>query len=296
MPEILEAPVQERELEQALGVAGPAEKRAIERGGAVLVSSLITADARVLGSHQRSMKGAYRRASTGATALLTGRVVHHVLALPSVEALVPDATLSNLLNRNLRGFLKAYTRAGVLAHYFGRDHLTFVRRPGALVGYDVGRKGSVVIEVFVGLDAATVESEEAAPGVLTLCKRSPEELVDVVHRTLADHWGARRTRDDVGAVSGPREQMDEPPAGAKVGTVTVPIGTVEVHVAGDDVFIRTDALGATYAFDDLAQSFSAAVALGSAIDDDLLAPLAGAPLEGARPSDFLDALRAALDA
>jgi hypothetical protein len=74
--------------------------------------------------------------------------------LPNVASIEEDATARTLLNRNVRPFLRAFTRAGALAHYFGREWISFKKQPGALLGFDVTRTGAVLIEVFVGFDQA----------------------------------------------------------------------------------------------------------------------------------------------
>ena len=62
-----------------------------------------------------------RRRTTGTAAWIGRRALWCSLALPAVDALYDDATLPTLLNRNVRPWLRGFTRSGIPAAYFGRE-------------------------------------------------------------------------------------------------------------------------------------------------------------------------------
>ncbi|MDI1448091.1 hypothetical protein [Polyangium sp. 6x1] len=168
----------QRPIVEALALGPALVGRAEQSQAAHLGLSLVDGTAVVLGAAQRAGRvldlaacarrgiPILRRATTGTAAWLGGRGLVITLALPHVAALVTDATPRTLLNRNVRPLLGAFTRAGMLAHYFGREWITLRRRPAALLGFDVTASGAVLVEAFVGYDAAialpreiTTESE-----------------------------------------------------------------------------------------------------------------------------------------
>jgi hypothetical protein len=124
-------------------VEGPAVVLgAVQRAGRVVdLPACAAAGVRVL-----------RRTTTGTAAFVEGKAVLWTLALPRVDALLPDATPRTLLNRNVRPFLKALRSAGLTAHYFGREWIAVRHRPAALLAFEVLEGGAVLIEVLAGVD------------------------------------------------------------------------------------------------------------------------------------------------
>lgn len=90
-----------------------------------------TSPATLLGAFQPGE--APRRASGGAEVALGPGTLHVMLALPSLAML--EARPSVILNRAVRPFLRALTRKGALAHYFGRDWVSAAGRPVALASF-----------------------------------------------------------------------------------------------------------------------------------------------------------------
>jgi hypothetical protein len=95
-----------------------------------------------------------RRVTTGTAAWMGGAGIVMALALPHVATIKEDATEATLLNRNVRPFLRAFSQAGAMAHYFGREWISIRKQPGALLGFDVTREGGVLVEVIAGFDQA----------------------------------------------------------------------------------------------------------------------------------------------
>lgn len=148
-------------------------------------------DAVVVGAFQRRADAGeapalplLTRGSGGAAARVGGGTVWTQLALARPDALVAcDA--ERILNRYVRPLLRALTRTGAQAHWFGRDWVSVARRPAALVAFaHDAATGRALIEAIVAVTTPFALGERGsfrgqAPGTL-------EEIV---------------SRADVGAVA-----------------------------------------------------------------------------------------------
>jgi hypothetical protein len=296
----------ETDLDGALALGRRALAFAEAEQRALLASASFTAEALVLGALQRedTLRGrsaasfsarVTRRVSTGTEAQLSGGVLYHALALPRVDALFPDASARTLLNRNLRAILRGYTAAGVPLRYFGTEVLALLGHPVALVGYDQGPTGAVVIEVWIGLQTPCVVRpalKREPPAALFAVLRAEPSAHELLRRAvggIVDRHAA--VAEDVTAAV---EALAAAPATAMLpslpapSTVPIPLGVVEAvsvpspRISGD-LLISTAALA----------RFEAAVEAGSS-PDSALAVLQGAPLDGARPADLATAVTQAL--
>ncbi|MGK3996487.1 lipoyl protein ligase domain-containing protein [Sorangium sp. So ce1024] len=189
-------PPAHRPLADALALGPALLERARSSAAPWIAASLVEGPAVVLGAAQRAgrvvdlsacaARGApvLRRATTGTAAFLGGRGVVWTLALPHVAALAPDATARTLLNRNVRGFLRGFARAGAPAHYFGREWISLQHRPAALLGVDAAQDGAVLLEVLAGHDAPpAIPAELAAPDERAVDRwrgKAPAALAEVV--------------------------------------------------------------------------------------------------------------------
>jgi hypothetical protein len=154
----------DRSVPDALALSQTLLAHANRQGTAVLAASIVTGPVVILGAMQRAGRvvdvhackeagvRVLRRTTTGTAAWMGGTGLVLALALPHVASIATDATDRTLLNRNVRPFLRAFTRVGAMAHYFGREWISLRKRPAALLGFDVTRKGAVLIEMLVGLD------------------------------------------------------------------------------------------------------------------------------------------------
>jgi len=287
------------DLDGALSLGPRALGYAETNGTAALASAVFEADALVLGKLQREetlrtrsparFAHVVRRATTGTEAQLRGATLYHALALPRVDTLFPDATARTLLNRNLRAILRGYTAAMVPLRYFGTEVLALLGHPVALVGYDQSDSGAVLIEVLLGLEEPCVVRsalKRGAPSSLYgVIRRSPPpaELLEQAVRGIIEKLAAA----DV-ALELPQAMSLPPPLPAGVvSSVQVPLGVVEA-CAAPGARITGDLLVGSAAL----RRVEALLEAGNS-PHDALTVLQGAPLDGARPADLLQALTAA---
>ncbi|WP_437487475.1 hypothetical protein WME75_06925 [Sorangium sp. So ce1014] len=307
----------------ALGPALLARARSAE-AAPWIAASLVEGPAVVLGAVQRAARvvdlaacaarGApvLRRSTTGTAAFLGGRGVLWTLALPHVAALAPDATARTLLNRNVRGFLKGFARAGAPAHYGGREWISLQHRPAAWLGVDATRDGAVLIEVFAGHDAPlAIPAELAAPDERAVDRwlgKAPAALSEVLPARVSLEALARAVVEAVALraalplidggeapelaaerfqpISAPDDPVP-PGAGAPV-LARVPIGWIEAAALGEAparAWLGGDVLAARWLLEDLGRGAAPA------------SPDAGTlPLEGASLSDLRTLAQRALSA
>jgi hypothetical protein len=293
----------ETDLERALGLAHAALALA-EQGRAALLSASFETEALVLGALQRedtlrlrsptSFDGVVaRRATTGTEARLSGAVLYHALALPTVSTLFADASARTLLNRNLRAVLRGYTVAGVPLRYFGTEVLALLGQPVALVGYDQAESGAILLEIWLGLEQPCVVRpalQREPPVALYRALRSEppaHELLQRAVRGIVDKLGASTETVSPASVPLAAARFEGAPS-----SVSIPLGVVEATVA-PRVCISGDLLVGTAALRRVEQAAQLMLDSGAPLSADVLAPLQGAPLDGARPADVLQALERA---
>lgn len=122
---------------------------------------------------------AFRRASGGAEAELGPGVLHVLLSLPAPSIFEP-IRVDAILNRHVRPLLRAISRTGALAHYFGRDWISARHRPVALLGFaHESATQRTLIEAFVGANLAACARPR--PSYLG---HSPATLAELVGRPV----------------------------------------------------------------------------------------------------------------
>ena len=126
-----------------------------EHSASLLVAE-ITGEAVLLGAFERNLAAVqvpvFRRGTGGGAAHVGPGVVFVQLSLPSPSALTP-AGPDQILNRYVRPVLRALTRSGAPAHYFGRDFLSVKHAPAALVAFAHAQATQhTVVEVFIGVN------------------------------------------------------------------------------------------------------------------------------------------------
>jgi hypothetical protein len=294
----------ETDLDGALELGGRALAWTEANARPLLASASFSAEALVLGSLQRedTLRGrssarfdgrVARRVSTGTEAQLSGAVLYHALTLPRVDALYSDAKARTLLNRNLRALLRGYTAAGVPLRYFGTEVLALLGHPVALVGYDQTASGAVLIEVLVGLENPCVVRpalrREPPAALFSVLRQSPpaHDLLCKAVSGVVDRLGA--TSVDVATALPVTPGMTESLPSAVAASVSIPLGVVEAVVT-PDVRITGDLLVGRAALGRFERSVQDALSSGKQLDTELLGALDGAALDGARPSDLLQAL------
>lgn len=306
----------ETELDGALELGARALTWTQQHGVPLLASACCDASAVVLGALQREdtlrqrstarfSLGLKRRLTTGTEAELEGAVLYHALALPRVDALFADASARTLLNRNLRAILRGYTAAGVPLRYFGTEVLALLGHPVALVGYEQSASGAVLIEVLIGLEKPCVVRpalKREAPAALREIVKSSEAPRDFLARATAgivERLGLA-ARDVASELSGMATGASWPAAVAsedscKPANVAIPLGVVEA-VAAPRARVSGDLLVSTTALSRVEALAQEALESGLSLEESVLAPLQGAPLDGARSGDVLAVLRAAQQA
>jgi hypothetical protein len=285
----------ETDLDRALGLAAAALALA-EAGRPALLSATFHSEALVLGALQRedtlrSRSPARfdvplaRRRTTGTEAQLSGAVLYHALALPSVSTLFADASARTLLNRNLRAVLRGYTAAGVPLRYFGTEVLALLGAPVALVGYDRTESGAVLIEVLIGLETPCVVRpalKREPPAALYRVLRSepePRQLLERAVSGIVERLGASAEPVVPETLAVTAASFEGTPS-----SVSIPLGVVEATLT-PRVRISGDMLASSFALRRVEQAASLAP-----ITSEVLAPLQGEPLDGARAADVLQAL------
>lgn len=294
----------ETELDTALGLGARALAWTEANGRPLLASASFSAEALVVGSLQRedtlrSRSSARfdvrvaRRYTTGTEAQLEGAVLYHALALPRVDALYGDAKARTLLNRNLRALLRGYTAAGVPLRYFGTEVLALLGHPVALVGYDQTASGAVLIEVLVGLENPCVVrpalKREPPAALFSVLRQAPpaHDFLCKAVSGVVDKLGA--TPLDVAASLPVVPAATESLPSSDATSVAIPLGVVEAVVT-PEVRISGDLLVGRAALRSFEQRATAALASGEKPSTDWLTVLDGAPLDGARREDLLQAL------
>jgi len=171
-----------------------------------------TASATMFGAYQPT--AAPRRASGGAEVALGPGTLHVMLALPSL-AMLELARPAVILNRAVRPLLRALTRKGALAHYFGRDWISAAGRPIALVSFaHEAATQRTLVEVSVSVSQSCISRARAsyrgaAPATLEELGGpiSVSEVADRVSRAVLDAYGlapeARDLPDDAELAAAP---------------------------------------------------------------------------------------------
>jgi hypothetical protein len=181
------------------------------------------------------------------------------LILPGPSAWLPAAETipaEKLLNRHVRGLLRAFSALGAPAFYPGRDCVTVAARPVAYVSCERDALGVCLVQAVVGLlrpyragknapPAPGAEAEAQAASLAELV-RGPEDLGERVGDAVLGAYAARHGLSlDVAALSelesqavaerearlrlhGPREDSVEGMVGS--GLFATPIGALEAFV------------------------------------------------------------------
>jgi len=264
------------------------------RRSAELTVAFVTDDALVLGAFQRAAGlqlpagdvPLARRGSGGPEVRVGPGTLHVALALSHPGALVA-CDEKRIVNRYVRPLLRALTRAGSPAHYFGRDWISVAHRPAGWVGFahDAATRRTF-FEAFVAVRTSFAWTDRPsfmgrAPATLEALAGRPLDL-DVLLRTVVEAYGRDVVPDDLPWVDGPAdgELPADPPWAATVEEAIGPIGAgvdaLGTFRVGGDLLVSRDAVAALEAR--LATTADADVA--AVVDETLAAP--GVALDGVR--------------
>ena len=258
-------------------------------------------DGLLLGAFQRGSSGPdarWRRGSGGPAVRLGPGTVHVALALAHPGALTA-CDEKRIVNRSVRPLLRALTRVGATAHFFGRDWVSVLHRPAAWVGFaHDATTGRTLFEAFVAVRAPFHVADRPSfmgkpPGTLeAIVGKSiePQRIVDAIVEAYVAAWAVLpvetappeapdRQHADDRATGGP-ESADEPPWAANVeeaiGTLGAGPDARGVFRVGGDLLVSRDALARLEARSPQVPD----AALGALVDELLAAP--GVALDGVR--------------
>ena len=184
----------------------------------------------VLGSFQRAgdapARPVARRATGGAAVNVGEGTLHVVLGLSSPSALMP-CDEDKILNRHVRPLLRALTRSGALAHYFGRDWLSVGHRPAAYVAFaHLRATGRTVVEAFIAVGTPFALEERVSymhkvPGTLDEIRGAPMDR-GKLERAVVAAFGDALAPIPAGSLA-PAPTPDEPPWEATVDEAIGPL-------------------------------------------------------------------------
>jgi hypothetical protein len=252
--------------------------------------AIVADDARVLGAFQRADADAslprYRRGSGGPDVRVAPGTVHVALSLAHPGALTP-CDEKRIVNRAVRPLLRALTKVGALAHFFGRDWISVQHRPAAWVGFahDATTRRTL-FEAYVAVRAPFAVDRPSFLGkppvaLEELGVSDPQRIVDAIVQAYPAAWDAEAI-----AVSAPSTAAqaatvsDDPPWAATVGEAIGVLGAGPdaggVFRVGGDLLVSRDALARLEA-----RAASAAIEDVPRIVDETLAA-GGVALDGVR--------------
>ncbi|MBI5137421.1 MAG: hypothetical protein HZA24_08835 [Nitrospirae bacterium] len=248
-------------------------------GPPLLTVARLAGEGIALGAHQRAATAlasphpepVLRRLSGGRVSRYGAGQVSVCLIVPDIHALTGAFTVDRVINRAVRGVLKALNALGLNALYGGRDVATVTRRPVALLGMEGRVDGVSLFQAVIGLErvAAPEPGWVAVPPPAgmggapwaALSELRPGltfgALADALLKGYADATGR-----DLAAAPGPAPDGLPAPASADGGhawsaPLPVPIGLLEAGVTLDggalaDVALRGDFITTSAALDALA--------------------------------------------
>jgi len=258
----------------------------------------LTSPATVLGAFQRhhglpaAAQGAplLRRVSGGPFVTVGDGTLHVLLALAHPAALMP-CDPARIVNRHVRPLLRALTKSGALAHYFGRDWISVAHRPVGQVGFaHDSRSKRTVFEAFVALGTPFAPSGRASfmgkePGTLESLVEGfqPARLAELVGASYAEAAGSAQIVRTPEILAAEPTHFEDPPWTASVSEI---IGEVAAGVDGTGALkLGGDLLASRDALDRVAQRVASlpsadAEAIGRIVNEELRPPAVA--LDGVR--------------
>lgn len=230
---------------------------------AELMVAIASNEALVLGAFQRGAgmpdtAALVRRGSGGPEVPVARGALHVLLAMASPSALVA-CDERRIVNRAVRPLLRALTRVGHLAHYFGRDRVVVARQPVGWVGFaHDAASGRTTFEAFVDV-------------------REPRLLEAVVDAYARDREPVTLDVPDAPADEPADPRADPPWAATRaeaIGTLGAGPDARGLFRVGGDLLVSRDALAR------LEAAALGAPDVGRLVDDTLAAP--GVALDGVR--------------
>jgi hypothetical protein len=206
-------------------------------------------------SRARSDSPVTRRGSGGPTVIVGSGTIHVVLSLSQPGALVA-CDQARIVNRYVRPVLRALSRNGTLAHFFGRDWVSVAKQPVAWVGFghDATTRRSV-FEAFVGVRSPIATTPRASfrgkqPGTLESIAGRELDATRIANGIIDAYLEAYdASAVDVVAADEPRSEPDwslDPPWAATceevIGLIGAGADKFGVLRVGGDLLVSRDAL------------------------------------------------------
>ncbi len=221
---------------------------------AELTIARVSSEAVLLGAFQRghdvSVESAlYRRGSGGAAVRVGPGTLWVSLALKQ-----PGYEPGKILNRHVRPLLRALTKVGATAHYFGRDWISVAHRPAALAGFSHdSATGRTAFEAFVAVATPFALGPRAS-----FLGKVPATLEELVGKSIDMDRVAKAIRDayapDGVEIVLPEARVEEeelradPPWGATIEEAIGEIGAGADRMGrfrvGGDFLVSRDAIAA----------------------------------------------------
>jgi hypothetical protein len=256
--------------------------------------AVATDEAIVLGAFQRgglmpTDAPLERRGSGGPEIRIGPGTVHVALALTHPGALTA-CDEKRIVNRSVRPLLRALTKTGSLAHFFGRDWVSVRHRPAAWVGFaHDAQTRRTLFEAFLAVKTPFHLAPRASflgkvPGTLESIAGTaiePGRLVDAIVAAYVAAWDLEASEI---AIPEPLDEVEDlradPPWSATceeaIGTLGAGPDARGVLRIGGDLLVSRDALARLEA----RVAETPDDALGRVIDETLFAP--GVALDGVR--------------
>jgi hypothetical protein len=196
-----------------------------------------------------------RRGSGGPEVRVGPGTIHVALALAHPGAMTP-CDEKRIVNRSVRPLLRALTKIGSLAHFFGRDWVSVRHRPAAWVGFaHDATSHRTLFEAFVAVRTPFHIAQRASflgkpPGTLESIAGTaidPARVVDAILDAYAGAWGVGVR--EIALDEAPNDAEDlraDPPWKATreeaVGTLGAGPDRAGVFRMGGDLLVSRDAL------------------------------------------------------
>jgi lipoate-protein ligase A len=235
----------------------------------------------------------FRRGSGGPEVLVGPGTVHVALSLPHPGALI-GADPKRIVNRAVRPLLRALSRIGATAHFFGRDWVSVGQRPAAWVGFAHDTStGRTLFEAFIAVRNPFAIAQRpsfrgrAHATLEEVVKRNvdPADLATAIIDAYVEGHERMNVDPPAPALSpGPPNLRHEPPWTATceeaIGWLGAGPDERGVFRVGGDLLVSRDALSRLEEQIAALPPDASAVALGRVVDESLGAPHVA--LEGIR--------------
>lgn len=260
-----------------IGVLAPAERGAAAvaarsrgalnrelRGDAELAVSIVGDDGLLVGAFQRGRgmpdRWPLARRGSGGPAVRVGPGTIHVEFALLDPALLLHPDPRRIVNRAVRPLLRALTRQGHLAHFFGRDWVSVARRPAAWVGFahDAATRRTL-FEAFVAVETPFAVDERPSfagkeHGTLEAIAGRSVDAVRVAHAIVDAYAEGHEatalepTDDRAGVREADADDLRANPPWAStaedaIGTLGAGADARGVFRVGGDLLVSRDALG-----------------------------------------------------